>query len=239
MSQPEEPAISVDASPAQRAYDHVLSKVTSGELPSGTRLVTRSIAKEIGTSLNPVREAIGRLAAKGVIKHIPGAGAFVRALDRRELSELYGMREAVETHAAEEAARLISEPELEELQAICDDWHRIAKSIQARGQATDEESGRWFDHTVRFHRVLVDAARNRFLSKALAEYRLVSAIFDEHRRHHTVQTLAAAAITWRRHAALVRALRAGDSDRSSELVRTLIRTGRRNTLAAFYERRFQ
>jgi DNA-binding GntR family transcriptional regulator len=234
MSRDDRSTVESAVSPAQRAYDYLLGKVTSGELPTGTRLVTRAIAKEVGTSLNPVREALGRLATRGIIEHIPGAGAFVRNPDRQELSELYGMREAIEVYAASEAARLISEPEIDELRRLCDEFHTIARSIRARGHATRDESDQWFDLTVRFHRVLVDAARNRFLSKALTEYRLVSGIFDEHRRRHTIETLSTAAITWRRLATLVRALRRRDSEAASAMVRKLIRVGRNNTLAAFY-----
>ena len=221
-------------SQTQKAYGHLRNRVTSGELAPGTRLVTRNIAKEIGTSLNPVREAIGRLASEGIIEHVPGAGAFVRNPDRQELIELYGMREAIEVFAAAEAARLISEPEINDLQALCDEFHKIAKAIQSRGEATREESHRWYDLTVHFHQILVDAAHNRYLSKALNQYRLVSGIFEAHRQRRTTETLSTVAITWGRLTRLVRALRKRDPEAASALVRHMIRAGRQRTLAAFY-----
>ena len=103
---------------AGRAYAHVRELVLSGNLAPGTRLVTRTLAAKMGTSLNPVREALGRLASEGIVEHVPGAGAFVRQLGRHEIEEIYGMREALEPYAAEQAARLATVEELDELEAI-------------------------------------------------------------------------------------------------------------------------
>ena len=89
--------------------------LTRGDLAPGTRLVNRSLAKELGISFTPLREAINQLASEGLVEYVPGGGAFVRRLDRHQLAQLYDLREALEPFAAAEAAKHITEHELEEL----------------------------------------------------------------------------------------------------------------------------
>jgi len=56
------------------AYQRIHAKVVSGELEPGSRLVNRTLSKELGVSTIPVREALRRLASEGFAEHIPGAG---------------------------------------------------------------------------------------------------------------------------------------------------------------------
>ena len=89
---------------SEKAYDHIRQQVFSGELGPGDRLVNRALAKQLGTSFIPVREAISRLASEGLVKQVAGAGAFVRSFDRQEISEIYDVRELFEPFAAAQAA---------------------------------------------------------------------------------------------------------------------------------------
>ncbi len=66
------------------------------EFEPGSRLSNRALAKEIGISVIPVREAITRLASKGLLKHQPGLGTFMPQPDAEEFLQLLEVREAME-----------------------------------------------------------------------------------------------------------------------------------------------
>ena len=78
------------------------------EFAPGKPLVNRTLADEIGVSVMPVREAINRLTSEGLVEHVPGAGAFVRKVDREQLNHLHVLRDALEGCAAGEATRNIT-----------------------------------------------------------------------------------------------------------------------------------
>lgn len=221
-------------STAQRAYDHLRAKLESGELGPGARLVTRELAGEIGSSLNPVREALSRLASEGFVVHVPGAGASVRGPDRMEIRELYGLREAIESYAAGEAARHISEEELQQLEEICAEWRSTADSLRATGQVLVAEAlVRWRHSNERFHRILVDAARNRLLAKTVSDHRVLATIFRQHGELHIDVTAELAEQVASSHESLVKALRSRDSEAARSQVAALIRVGREHVLRQF------
>jgi DNA-binding GntR family transcriptional regulator len=119
----------------QLVYDHLHDAMARGDYPPGTRLINRTIAKELGTSFAPVREAICQLFSDGLLEMQPGIGAYVIVPDRREIEELLVLREELEGRAAQEAARHITARQLDRLQSICDQWKEILRNrISADGR---------------------------------------------------------------------------------------------------------
>jgi DNA-binding GntR family transcriptional regulator len=223
----------MQAPSSQRAYDYIRDQLLQGRLAPGTQLVNRTLAQEIGVSVVPVREAISRLSSEGLITHVSGAGAYVRKPDRQELVELFGLRDALETYAAAEAARCITEGELAELEAICTGWRKVAARLASENRsATSEEQTAWVDQDLRFHAILISAARNRWLSKTVNEMRLTSRIFTAVRREPSMITPTSAKETHRTHAALVAALGKRDADEARKWMSVQIRQGLRSLLEA-------
>ncbi|MBL8792411.1 MAG: GntR family transcriptional regulator [Planctomycetia bacterium] len=210
----------------QHVYDRLRQQLLSGQLDARAQLVNRTIARELGTSTIPVREAIQRLASEGLVEYVPGAGAFVRQPDRRELAQLYDLREALEPLAAAEAARNSAAYELDELQAYCDAWQELAVAIPARGHATRQQLGEWLDLEERFHALLAAATRNPWLERMLNGVRLVAMVCAAQRGEPDLLTPALARKTCREHAELVRALRARDADRARDWMLKHVRHGR-------------
>ena len=167
----------------EKSYLHIRQMIVRSELRPGQRLVTRTLADQIGVSLAPVREALYRLATEGLVEHVPGAGAFVRSADAQDLEELYVLRDAVESCAASEAARYISDDQLVELDAIVQDWQAISTAIAGRpeGHASQEELDRWLDNEEQYHEILLRASRNRLLAKVINDYRAISSVFEAQR----------------------------------------------------------
>lgn len=141
----------------ETTYERLCEEIRSGKLPPGSRLRETEIAERLAVSRTPVREAIRRLEADGLVDHLPRSGAVVRKLDYPELMELYEMRTVLEGTAARLAARAASPVELEELVAINDE-------MRAAAGRTEVVIGL----NRQFHKLLLDAARNRFLLRAMA-----------------------------------------------------------------------
>lgn len=140
----------------QSAYRRLLDEIRSGALVPGARLREIELAERLGISRTPVREAIRQLEADGLVAHLPRQGATIRSLDHAEVVELYEMRAVLEGTAARLAARAASDIELAELVALNAELAAAPAGAQAR------EVNRIF------HRTLIEAARNRFLIKAMS-----------------------------------------------------------------------
>ncbi len=217
-----------------RAYNHIRTCVLRGSYQPGQRLVTRQIAAEVGASLNPVREALGRLSAEGLIDHVPGSGAFVHIPTASEIIELYEFREAIEPFAAARAARLITDAELALLGGICEEQHAIAQSLQKNGGSLASEAlENWFATEERFNRAIIHAARNRYLDRSIEQSRTLSLVFQSQRALGVKVTLSITARTWQVHRRLLRALQDRDSDVAAKCVHDALRKGARTVLAAF------
>lgn len=94
-------------------------EILNGQLPAGTWLRQDHVAKTLGVSPIPVREAFKTLHAQGLVEHVPYKGIRVVQLSAQEVEDLYAVRAFAEARAAGEAAKRISEKELEELRDLC------------------------------------------------------------------------------------------------------------------------
>jgi DNA-binding GntR family transcriptional regulator len=79
----------------EKAYSYLRKKILSGELAPGEALSEVSIARELGNSRGPLREAVRRLRAEGLLRQAPTGGSMVVEFSRREVAELYELREAL------------------------------------------------------------------------------------------------------------------------------------------------
>jgi DNA-binding GntR family transcriptional regulator len=118
---------------SQRVYEHLCSRLLSGSLAGGDKISELAVARETGTSRSPVREAMVRLAAEGLLDRVPKLGAFVRTPSPRDIRELFEVRRWLEAGAA---ASLASGPEpdtLRRLVAIHEDILDVARRFYAQG----------------------------------------------------------------------------------------------------------
>ncbi|MEK9992999.1 MAG: GntR family transcriptional regulator, partial [Paracoccaceae bacterium] len=95
-----------------KVYEKLISSILSGDLLPGDRLREIDLAKRLNVSRTPVREAMRRLEADGLITHKPRIGAEVRTLTQEEIVELYEMRIVLEAPAAKMAAKHASNSEI-------------------------------------------------------------------------------------------------------------------------------
>ncbi|MDA7428054.1 GntR family transcriptional regulator [Primorskyibacter aestuariivivens] len=137
------------------AYARLMSDLRAGRLHPGDRLRETELAERLGMSRTPVREAIRQMEADGIVTHVPRQGASIRRLDYAEVMELYEMRAVLEGTAARLAARAASDIEIVELLDM-------NQQLGALGNVPEA-----FQLNRRFHSALLEAARNRFLTRSI------------------------------------------------------------------------
>ncbi|WP_342769675.1 GntR family transcriptional regulator [Pseudorhodoferax soli] len=110
----------------EEAYQHIRHAIRMGLQRPGARLVPEEIASALGMSRMPVREALNRLAAEGLIVMRPNRGAVVRDLTEKEVREVFEMRAVLEGLAAAMAARRVSADDIHDLEQILARMQRSA-----------------------------------------------------------------------------------------------------------------
>ena len=99
----------------KRIYDHLREQLLNGEIPPHQHLIETKIAKEIGTSRTPIREALHSLELEGLIESIPRVGYVVKPIKRAEVEEICEIRTAIEGVAARWAMEKAPQKLIEEL----------------------------------------------------------------------------------------------------------------------------
>ncbi len=178
----------------QSAYDWLLDEIRHGTLPPGARLREVELAERLGISRTPVREAIRRLEADGLVEHLPRQGASLRRLSYAEVMELYEMRAVLEGTAARLAARAASDLELRELSDINSEM--TASAVPADVVRLNRQ----------FHAALINAAKNRYLKRAIGTMGRTLLILGQSTLFDPARSASAA----KEHDALLRALQARD-----------------------------
>ncbi len=105
---------------ADQVRDYLLRGVFSGQFPPDSRIVETRVARDMGTSQAPVREALRALEALGVVDILPFKGARVRRSSAEELIEAYEVRAALETLGARLGVPLMTDDDLAEIAELHD-----------------------------------------------------------------------------------------------------------------------
>lgn len=113
---------------ADQVKDRLLRDILSGRYPPHARIVETTVARELGISQAPVREALRGLEATGVVEILPFRGARVRRPTTEELLEAIGVRAELETLGARLAVPRMTDEDLADLLAHGDEMRRVAGS---------------------------------------------------------------------------------------------------------------
>ncbi|MCW3066987.1 MAG: ydfH 6 [Solirubrobacterales bacterium] len=157
----------------QLAQD-IQARIARGELRIGSRLRQESLAHDYGVSRTPIREALRKLQAGGVVVLVRHRGAIVQGQTPRQIREAYVVRAEVEGLAArlaadragaEDVSRLIDAEKL--FRAAAEEFVAMAKSAGRDGLM---RGGAWDEANNRFHDTLIDAAGNDRLSRTIRAF---------------------------------------------------------------------
>jgi len=149
------PSAPQDMSQGDAAYNRLYQAIRDGVFNPGDRLRETEVAHDLSLSRTPVREALRKLEADGIVEHRPRVGAMVRILSHAEVVELYEMRIVLERTASEMAAKHCSAAELYELKRLNTQMADLIDN-PAKAASTNQQ----------FHRCIYLATRNRFLLDA-------------------------------------------------------------------------
>ena len=144
------------------AAEHLRSAISSGTLPPGTRLVERELAKRLGVSRIPVREAIHQLVEEGLVVKIPHRGTFVYAPSYEELEEIASVRVILERFVVERSMARWQPHHEAQLQQIVQEMWRAA---------SQEDRHRVFELDTQFHQTLWQIANHSILLEVVSGLR--------------------------------------------------------------------
>lgn len=196
-----------DMSQGEAAYTKLLEAIRTGAYAPGARLRETDVATTLNLSRTPVREALRRLEADGIVEHRPRLGAVIRQLDHSELVELYEMCAVLERTAAEMAAKHASPAEVVALRALND---KIAASVPAQAAALNQD----------FHRGIYLATRNRFLLDAARALNNALMLLGP----TTLDDPARIEVVSGQHTAILNAIEKGDATAAGEAAEAHLQT---------------
>lgn len=209
------------AQAVDNAYRAIREGILAGTFPGGAHITARQLAEATGLSRTPVREAMRRLEAEGMITLIPHRGAFVASWTDDEIEQIYELRVLLESFAAQVAAQRINDEQRAELAQLTEEMNRLVEQRPVDVDAIAEVNDR-------FHKCVLEACGNprlRDLLGAITETPLQLSTF----RRYSVDQLRRSAS---QHAELVAALSVGDADWASSVMTSHIRSARHTLLRA-------
>lgn len=205
-----------------RVVAEMRRRIIAGDVAPGSMISELTLSDEFGVSRTPVREALKQLQTEGLIQIRPRVGTFVSAPSRREITELFEMKELLEGAAARLLAQRGRVPELDQLE------HNLRHADQAVAR---DDRERYAELVHEFHDLLIIGSDNlklaehyRTLMNQLAYARLVMTSLNQpgrplqsDREHHNVVEL----------------IIAKDGDSAERVMREHVRASRRALLAGW------
>ena len=198
------------------AYAKLLEAIRSGVFQPGDRLREEDVGARLSLSRTPVREALRKLEADGIVEHRPRIGAIVRTLSHTEVVELYEMRQVLERTAAEMAAKHASAAEIDELEELN---AAIAKAVADPALAASINQ--------QFHRCIYLSTRNRFLLESARALNNALLLLGP----TTLADEARITVVCRQHQDIIEAIRNGDAEAAGASAETHLQTSLRHRLS--------
>jgi DNA-binding GntR family transcriptional regulator len=203
------------------AYRAIREGILAGTFAQGSHITARQLAEATGLSRTPVREAMRRLDAEGMISLIPNRGAFVASWSDSEIEQIYELRVLLESFAAQTAAERINDAQRDRLKELAVEMTHLVEQRPVDVEAIAEVNDK-------FHKGVLEACGNprlRDLLGAITEVPLQLSTF----RRYSVDELRRSAA---QHAELVAALTVGDADWARSVMTSHIRSARHTLLQA-------
>ncbi|MCL4466096.1 MAG: GntR family transcriptional regulator [Chloroflexi bacterium] len=182
----------------ERVYQVLRDQILTGRLAPGSPLLVVELAARLGVSRTPVKDALNRLAAEGLVDDVARKGFFAAKIDVANIIDVFDARLMIETAAVERGITLLTPTELEEMRSL----------LREMEQCIDEQ-GTFIDYPLfvekdsQFHYLIVGTAKNHHLSEV---HRRLSVHLHISRLHFATQVgHQRSADTLREHKAIVEA----------------------------------
>lgn len=195
-------------------YTLIRKEITAGKLRIGERITEVELAARLGVSRTPVREAVSRLEADGLLTNEPRRGLIVTNLSHQQVVELYFMREILEGAAARLAAQGASDIELATLTELSNKEFTCLDDLEALQEINRN-----------FHRMLMLAAHNRYLLRSLTQLSVTMSLLPSLLDQGDRARLAA-----EEHRAIVNALNRRDREEAESAAREHVRASQQHRM---------
>lgn len=151
----------------EKAYQLLVQKLTRLDLAPGAPLIEKALSADLGIGRTPIREALHRLAAEGLVTHYTNRGMFVTEISATNIQQVYEFRLVIDSYAARLSAVRANEQDVEDLRKI------QTKLVQA---TEDDDIDAYVAYDRQFYEVLARVARNAYLAETMLK------IFNLHLR---------------------------------------------------------
>jgi len=203
---------------SQKVYRILKTEIVKRNLKPGTKLLEVKIAKQMGVSRTPVREAIRELVAEGFVKMIPNQGVIVSIASIEDTQEVLQIRSVLEGLAARLATKVISGEEIKELEKYIEQMEYYANKDNALAFSKID---------VEFHELILNICGNnrliqirKNLSDQAHRYRIRSLSIPGRLKH-----------SLKEHQEIIKALKRKDSEQAGRLSQKHIENVLKNILA--------
>ena len=201
----------------KRIYDHLREQLLNGEIPPHQHLIETKIAKEIGTSRTPIREALHSLELEGLIESIPRVGYVVNPIKRAEVEEICEIRTAIEGVAARWAMEKAPQKLIEELR------ENISVSEE---KAVHGDPRAFVDMDAQFHEIIArlsGSKRLQELAQTLRRHMLRYRIQSIYLTENVVRAIEG-------HKGILRAIEKGDLEDVNKAIKFHIEQSKKDIL---------
>ncbi|TET46410.1 MAG: GntR family transcriptional regulator [Dehalococcoidia bacterium] len=202
----------------KKAYEHLKTAILSGRLSPKERLTEEHLAETLGVSRTPVREALYKLEAEGLIRPLKTRGFIVSGDSKEEVKELFELRAILEGYALRIISEKITREGLQHLGTFID---------KAQAALEANRMGDVFKWNTRFHDYL-----HELVSDSIRLYRLIVDMRKQVLRHRkvTLQSIEGAQRTLDGHQKILLALRLKDPELCEKTMREHIKLAKEDAL---------
>jgi len=190
---------------AEQVYQYLRTEILNERLAPGSELSEVAIAETLGISRGPLREAMGRLRAEGLVEVRPRRGAVVASLTRREFLEAYQVRVALEVSAIRHGVAKITPERV----SVIED---LMAAMKESARAEDEVA--FFAFNRKLHRAFCELSDNETLL-AIYDQLIARMVRYSHRSARLRGNLLSSTSE---HEAILKAVKAGDADEAARLM---------------------
>ncbi len=202
------------------AYHAIRAGILNGTYASGQHITGETLATAIGVSRTPVREALRRLDAEGLVRVVPNQGAYVTGFTTADVAQMFALRAVLESYACELATPRLTAPQIDLIAEMADRTHTLAvdqPDVHAQAIA---------DANSTLHLTIIDASGNARLASMIAAVTELPLVLRTLRVYSQEDLLRSAG----HHRELAAAFRARDPVWSSAVMRSHLLAARRAIL---------
>ncbi len=201
----------------EQVINAIRDAIIEGKFKSGEKIPEQELAEQLGVSRTPIREAIHVLEQQGLVVIVPKSGTFVAEVDAEDVRDSLDTRIALEELGLRQAIERSSDAEWA---SLCKKLNRILKGMQEAVEKNHTILATELD--IEWHTTLIDAAKNKYLSRVWRATGLQFLIWSPERNLYPLEQERLSDITYTHHKDLFEIIRRKDPEECSRAIRAHI-----------------